>query len=1701
MSTTEHIKYMRENVNPLYKMDQEEALKYAAKMGASDSLRGIAQGFGKIVGWETLTDSLKEKDKKLTAILNHPEYGLKANAAFLGSAIVADPLTYVPIAGWVAKGKKAKNLAELTKYGAVTSAIVGGVGYTSEDRGMLISDDSSFAAKKLEQTAISSIIGGALIGGGSKTYDLISKARGNKGLFNLEDVVVTKSANDLIEETENTIIERGSKVFLKDRNNQGTVISVNEKQGTAKVYIVNAESGKSIQKTFTLDELRPPKKGQVKKTKEIIKDKKQKVLKNTFIINKTNKRKGPVYTLYHEAKDTTYQITKVKDKESGQFTGSWEVTRKIEKQNPMTDPSGEMGSFPKIVTNETMPTFKTLVEAKNFVNKTIDPNYKAPINLPKEKSLKVIEEEASKINTPEEPKLINPIINLFSNISSKSLTDIKFGHVAWNKITNDLKAESSGAIIGGFAGSQYTDEDDNFTTNFGKIMAGVIVGAGSTNRIKFLDNKYYNGHLQERTGRYMVADYGLASEYLLDKRKFRTNKSKIAMDFLDIVNRAEENLGTKETKLLLNFMVGDSSKIDGITKTGLKINQDARLLITKYSQELVDLGVLNPKTMQRNIDTYLKRVYANKKLTPKELQNNIRTHAAIRTIGDNLKPRGPAPKTILKSTYLNPDKNYKSDGWYILSEKGKKVTIKRDYTKQERKDLGEIEDVAYAIAETGRLFSNDIATLKFFKVIKDKYALSKEQFNSLTLLEQNKYLQVPEVQIQNTKANKYGDLAGMYLDKATHNDLINTFRGVKGKTGEGSGTFTSGAMRAYDLALSVWKRTKTAWNFGTHVANTASNVILLDGADTSQKYLIKALKEYGNKDSKIFKQAILDGVLDADMVSNELSRKGSLLERKLAALENKTDPTTGIFNSITKLLKSGKRNTLDKLEELYQAEDHVFRLAVYMDRLDKGFNKADAALEARKWFIDYDINAPIVQNLKRTALPFVSYTYRIAPLLAEIAVKRPIKFAKWAGIAYSLNEIGTHVSQDVEGEKLDRLTMRENENKDMFGMPFMPSAVIRTPFDSSSGDALYLDVTRWMPGGDIFESRESEGLNVGILPAPLQPGGPAVDLAYMIATKRDPFTGQEIESLIDDDTATEEMTKIFKHFFSKQLPNMPGVGALGILPESYATEKFKKSIRLNRPDSILGFNLNYNYKEQQVLSSEYAVPFGPWESFVYGLGVKLRPVNYQVNMKTQENNFNQEVKTIQKRQTTNKRRFETGSKDYKEYEKEAEKLELDLFELMADNERYLNLIRAQELKVSKEDAKNYNKEAQKNIPKNKKIKNKNIKNNLTTINEVVNFLGLPPNTINGKEIPYTVKELNKLINQAKEQKNDYTDEELVILNNIRLKAFKGGEVNVPYTKDNPEERINPRTGKSYSETARKGFEDGGQVSQIQGFLEYIKKEKEKKENIIQMPPEEQGLKSFTPFIDLIAGGVLLKGGSVANQIRKQMIEKRSIPPVLIHGSNIKGLKELQSSSYQAYLQSNKKNKNLTIGNLQAGIFTTDKNSKRVAKIYGSKGAAQSGVLGSLYNIDSSKYKSIKNVFNINNNKVINTSKPPKDFMKNLNNEIKRLSNFEGYSIVGQRAKQKHSRLLDFKTRLTSGHIDDQYFSLITPDVANFLKTNKFNLIKQVHSVDTTTKKPNYVYVLLKDKQAVMKNGETVLVTSEKAGNDLKLNAMKKIFKD
>jgi len=68
---------------------------------------------------------------------------------------------------------------------------------------------------------------------------------------------------------------------------------------------------------------------------------------------------------------------------------------------------------------------------------------------------------------------------------------------------------------------------------------------------------------------------------------------------------------------------------------------------------------------------------------------------------------------------------------------------------------------------------------------------------------------------------------------------------------------------------------------------------------------------------------------------------------------------------------------------------------------------AEAALDARRAFIDYNIDAPAINWMRNTITPFLAYTYRIVPILAETAIVRPWKYAKWAGLGYGLNKLGS----------------------------------------------------------------------------------------------------------------------------------------------------------------------------------------------------------------------------------------------------------------------------------------------------------------------------------------------------------------------------------------------------------------------------------------------------------------------------------------------------------------------------------------------------------------------------------------------------------------------------------------------------------------------------------------------------------------------
>ncbi len=61
---------------------------------------------------------------------------------------------------------------------------------------------------------------------------------------------------------------------------------------------------------------------------------------------------------------------------------------------------------------------------------------------------------------------------------------------------------------------------------------------------------------------------------------------------------------------------------------------------------------------------------------------------------------------------------------------------------------------------------------------------------------------------------------------------------------------------------------------------------------------------------------------------------------------------------------------------------------------------------ARDQFLNYDIRAPWVNAARASMLPFISYTYRVVPLVAKAMAERPWKMAKYITVAYAINALG-----------------------------------------------------------------------------------------------------------------------------------------------------------------------------------------------------------------------------------------------------------------------------------------------------------------------------------------------------------------------------------------------------------------------------------------------------------------------------------------------------------------------------------------------------------------------------------------------------------------------------------------------------------------------------------------------------------------------
>lgn len=771
---------------------------------------------------------------------------------------------------------------------------------------------------------------------------------------------------------------------------------------------------------------------------------------------------------------------------------------------------------------------------------------------------------------------------------------------AWTKYAgtplHQLGVQSPGTTISGVSGGVigWNSSDDDATTieKTSRAAAGFmlgVIGGKTVGKIPLGDK-----NVSEWLSRGIINNYGRNENVVAAQEAMAMFRSHAGAEWVDLVKDVGK-LSATQRRTLYSMLQGEAPKQADL----LSLDDKSRTIITKYGRMMVDTGMLGAETQAKNEATYLHREYTSK-LTGNKY--SIGGSKLAKFAADELRPRG-----VMFDVPEADAKLYVEAGSELWGKPRNGIqTLRRQLTKPEREALGEIEDAGYAIARTGQLMTRDLSVYKFYDDLAKNPAVAQD-FNP------GGWVQIQEGRVPGTKLAKFGNLEGKFVPKEVYDDL-NQLRTIKQITDQSF-------VQWYLYAHNAWKVGKTALNPVVHVNNVMSNFPLYDLSDSSWGALLKGGKQItrGGQDYELAKSM---GVFDVNMTQQELHNMATSMADSFKGVE--TNPA----HAATNLARKTWNVTGGAMIKTYQAEDNVFRLGIFIDRLEKGGTPEYAAAEAKRWMIDYSINAPVIQAARNTIIPFAGYTYRVVPLLYEAATLRPWKFAKWAAAGYLANEVGEkYGGGDTPKE---RALMSSQERGRIFGIPVMPPQMIKLPTRLMSTEARekigifdtsqYLDITRWIPGGDVMDAAGDRKM-IPFLPAPLQPGGVGFAVGQGLVGY-DQFTGKKLAGLGISDAEDAKIKG--KYLLQQMLPNNP------VVPGSFAQDKIIRSLK--------------------GLPSPMADKLPLWQAIAQTTGFKIKPADLSVMQIRTMFDAKQDVDAIGEQIRQQHRAMTAGKVTQEEYE-------------------------------------------------------------------------------------------------------------------------------------------------------------------------------------------------------------------------------------------------------------------------------------------------------------------------------------------------------------------------------------------------------------------------------------------------------------------
>jgi hypothetical protein len=440
---------------------------------------------------------------------------------------------------------------------------------------------------------------------------------------------------------------------------------------------------------------------------------------------------------------------------------------------------------------------------------------------------------------------------------------------------------------------------------------------------------------------------------------------------------------------------------------------------------------------------------------------------------------------------------------------------RKDLSSTVLKQLGEIKEPAMPTAVRVGQISTSVANNNLFKQV-----ASNPEWSSPTAL--GKMVQMPE-------SKALGPLSGKFVVPEIAADINGIMEATKN------------SEKLFSKALSAWKYGKVVLNPATHARNLMTNTMLLDLSGTSHidqaRLFPKVMKDYLDK-GELFQMATKHGAIGGEFVGGEVKRLKQIYT-------NSTDQ--GNLAKWMNVLKT----PFAKAGEIYQAEEQLGKMVKFAHAIEQGATPEIAAKEAQKWLFDYNKVPEVISFLRNTGIsPFITFTYKSVPRVAESIVNNPLRAYKYYALFNGWNEASRkQMGMSKDDYKAQVNALPSWTSKTTFGIP----SNLMMPWKDKYGQTQFLNLEYLLPTGQLPEVTENGPLK-GIAT------GPVINLFADLA-KNTNFRGDPI--VLPGSTKEEAAIEVAKHIYRTLAPTLaPGIGDI---KGGYSFEKIMDSIA-KRPD-------------------------------------------------------------------------------------------------------------------------------------------------------------------------------------------------------------------------------------------------------------------------------------------------------------------------------------------------------------------------------------------------------------------------------------------------------------------------------------------------------------------------------------------------------